>query len=382
MSRPPRILLSAGEASGDRLGAGLARELRTLRPDVELLGMGGDEMGEAGVRLVRHASGVAVMGLVEVVTHLPVVLGAMQALERTIDEEPPDLVVPVDFPDFNLRLAARARTRGIPVVYYVSPQVWAWRAGRAREIARVVRRMLVLFPFEVEFYERAGVPVTFVGHPAAARRATARREEVLRSAGLSPDRPTLALLPGSRRKEVRRLLPVLLEAFARLRRERPALQAVVPRARTLPPGFVERIAAGADPEISILDGSYPEILDVSDAAAVASGTATLDAAMSGLPSVVVYRMHALSYLLARRLVRVEHIALPNLIAGRRLLPELVQAECRPERLAEELAPFLDDPRVGARVRQSLLRLRESLRGDGAFRRAAESVLAELPAGLR
>lgn len=382
MSRPPRIFLSAGEASGDRLGAGLARELRALCPGVELVGMGGDEMAEAGVRLVRHASGVAVMGLVEVLTHLPVVLGAMQALERALDDEPPDLLVPVDFPEFNLRLAARARARGIPVVYYVSPQVWAWRAGRAREIARLVRRMLVLFPFEAEFYERAGVPVTFVGHPAAAARESVRREEVLRSAGLSTDRPTLALLPGSRRKEVRRLFPVLLGALARLRRERPALQAVVPRARTLPPGFLEGIAARAGSEVSILDGSYPEILDVSDAGAVASGTATLDAAMAGLPSVVVYRMHALSYLLARRLVRVEHIALPNLIAGRRLLPELVQADCRPERVAAEIAPFLDDPEVRERARDSLLRLRGALRGDGAFRRAAESVLAELPAGFR
>jgi lipid-A-disaccharide synthase len=339
-------------------------------------------MAEVGVRLVRHASEVAVMGFVEVLTHLPVVLGAMHALERSLDDEPPDLVVPVDFPDFNLRLAARARARGIPVVYYVSPQVWAWRAGRAREIARIVRRMLVLFPFEAEFYERAGVPVTFVGHPAAASRRPVRREEVFRSAGLSPDRPTLALLPGSRGKEVGRLFPVLLEALARLKRERPTLQAVVPRARTLPPGFLERIAARAGAEVSILDGWYPQILDVSEAGAVASGTATLDAAMSGLPSVVVYRMQALSYLLARRLVRVDHIALPNLIAGRRLLPELVQADCRPDRVAAELAPFLDDPRVREGARESLLRLRAALRGDGAFRRAAEAVLAELPAGLR
>jgi len=382
MSRPPRIFLSAGEASGDRLGAGLARELRALRPGVDLVGMGGDEMAEAGVRLVRHASSVAVMGLVEVLTHLPVVLGAMQALESALDDEPPDLVVPVDFPDFNLRLAARARARGIPVVYYVSPQVWAWRAGRAREIARIVRRMLVLFPFEAEFYQRAGVPVTFVGHPAAARRPAAHRAEVLAAAGLAPDRPLVALLPGSRRKEVRRHFPVLLEALGLLRRARSGIQAVVPRARTLPPGFLEAIAARSGEEVRILEGSYPEILEVSEAGAVVSGTATLDAAMAGLPSVVVYRMQTLSYLLARRLVRVEHIALPNLVAGRRILPELVQEDCRPDRVASELVRFLEDPEARGTAREALLRLRGTLRGDGALRRAAESVLAELPAGLR
>jgi lipid-A-disaccharide synthase len=380
--RPPRVFLSAGEASGDRLGAGLARELRALRPDVALVGLGGDEMAEAGVRLVRHASSVAVMGIFEVLAHLPLLVGAMQALENALDDESPDIVVPVDFPDFNLRFAARARARGIPVVYYVSPQVWAWRAGRAREIARIVQRMLVLFPFEAEFYERAGIPVTFVGHPAAARRGAAARADVRAIAGLHPDRPLLALLPGSRRKEVRRLFPVLLGALASLRRERSEIQAVVPRARTLPPGFLESIAARAGEPVTILDGSYPEILDAADAAAVASGTATLDAAMSGLPSVVVYRMQPLSYLLARRLVRIEHIALPNLIAGRRLLPELVQDECSADRVASELARFLDDPGAREHARQALLGLRGALRGDGAFRRAAEAVLAELPEGLR
>lgn len=381
MRRRPRILLSAGEASGDRLAAGLARELLARCPGVDLVGMGGDEMADAGVRLVRHASEVAVVGLVEVLTHLPAVLGAMEALEAILDRERPDLVVPVDYPDFNLRLAARARARRVPVVYYVSPQVWAWRRGRLRAIAAMVRRMLVLFPFEEPFYRSAGIPVTFVGHPAASRRPVTDREAVRSALGIRPDDPLVALLPGSRRKEVRRHYPILLDALRILRRRHPRLQAVVPRARTVP-GPLLASRASRHPGLRILDGAYPEILEVSDVGVVASGTATLDAAMASLPSVVVYRMQSLSYVLARRLVRVDHIALPNLIAGERIFPELVQDDCSPDRIATEIGRFLDDPRRAEAVRTSLGRIRQSLSGEGAFGRAAEAVLSELPPGLR
>ena len=329
MSRRPRVLISAGEASGDRLGAGLARAIHELRPDVELLGMGGDEMAAAGVRLVQHASEVAVVGFVEVLRHLPAIRRAMARLEDHLDAERPDVVVPIDFPDFNLRLAARAHRRGIPVVYYVSPQVWAWRRGRVVEIRRIVRRMLVLFPFESPFYDGCGVPVTFVGHPAAAGSASPPDPRLRERLGLPPSGPIVALLPGSRRGEVTRHLPILLEAARRLRRRRPAPSFIVPRARTVPPGLLEEIVASSGVEgVVVHAGDYPAILGACAAGAVASGTATLDAALAGLPSVVVYRMQALSYLLARRLVRVPHIALPNLVAGRRIFPELVQGVSR------------------------------------------------------
>lgn len=381
MSRPPRILLSAGEASGDRLAAGLAREILRLRPDAELFGMGGDEMAEAGVRLVTHASAVSVVGLLEVVTHLPSILRAMRAVTRAAEETPPDLVVPVDFPDFNLRLATRFASRGIPIVYYVSPQVWAWRRGRVRQIARVVRRVLALFPFEERFYAGEGVPVTFVGHPAAARSIDpGEGREAARAAGLDPDRPFLALLPGSRVGEVSRLLPIQLSALELLRRARPGLQGVVPGARTLPREWIEKLARGAD--VAVLSGGYPAILAAATVGIVASGTATLDCALAGLPSVVVYRMQPLTYLLARRLVRVDHIALPNLVAGRRLLPELVQDACRPERIAEEAGRLLDDPPVREGMRRALADIRGRLSGEGAWERAARGVLAELPPDLR
>jgi len=380
VSRPVKIALSAGEASGDRLGAGLARALRSRRPEIELVGMGGDEMADAGVRLVQHASEVAVVGVVEVVRHLPAIRAATARWASLLREERPDLLVPIDFPDFNLRLSAKARAAGVPVVYYVSPQVWAWRRGRVRTIRELVRRMLVLFPFEASFYDGAGVPVTFVGHPAAAARRPAARAELLPRLALDPARPVIALLPGSRVGEAGTLLPILRDAAARVGAARSDAQFVVPKARTLPPGFLESIVAQAPrgaPAIVVHDADYPGVLEVADCGAVASGTATLDCALAGLPIVAVYRMRGMSYWIARALVSVPHIALPNLVAGRRIVPELIQEECTPEAIAAALLAYLDDPARRAATRRELAEVRSLLEGDGAFERAADAVLAEL-----
>lgn len=377
MSRPLKIMISAGEASGDRLGAGLARSLQRLHPGLSLFGMGGDEMAEAGVRLVQHASEVAVVGFVEVIRHLPTIRRAMSRLTSAARTERPDLVVPIDFPDFNLRLAGHMKDAGIPIVYYVSPQVWAWRKGRVAAMRKLVRRMLVLFPFESAFYQEEGVPATFVGHPAAAARERAKRTELLPRVGLDPGRPVVALLPGSRVGEAGRIFPVLLEAARVLSRTHPRVQFAVPKARTIPDGFLERIAATAPvPGLGICGDAYPGILDVADAGAVASGTATLDAALAGLPFVAVYRMQALSYRVAKALVSVEHVALPNLIAGARIVPELVQGDCNPSAVASALSDLLDDPSRAAATRLGLLGVRDQLRGDGAFDRAAAAVLDE------
>jgi lipid-A-disaccharide synthase len=377
VSRTLKIMISAGEASGDRLGAGLARALSRLHPGVELVGMGGGEMDAAGVRLVSHAEDVAVVGFLEVIRHLPTIRRAMSRLEAVLRDERPDVLVPVDFPDFNLRLSARADALHVPVVYYVSPQVWAWRRGRVRTMRRFVRRMLVLFPFEREFYDAEGVPVTFVGHPAAGPGARATRDVLLPRLGLDPGRPVVALLPGSRVGEAGRLFPILLEAAARLRRTHPSVQFAVPKAGTIPAGFLEGLAAASSVSgLVTCEGVYPGILEVADAAAVASGTATLDAALAGVPFVAVYRMHPLSYLIARMLVRVDHIALPNLVAGGRIVPELVQGACTPEAVSSALAGFLDDPRRADDLRAGLSGVRARLSGDGAFDRAAAAVLAE------
>ncbi|MBZ5639277.1 MAG: lipid-A-disaccharide synthase [Acidobacteriia bacterium] len=382
MTRPLRIMISAGEASGDRLGAGLARALRRLAPGVELLGMGGDEMASSGVRIVQHLSEVSVVGIVEVLKHLPALRRAMARLTEAIERERPDLVVPVDFPDFNLRLAGRASRAGLPVVYFVSPSVWAWRRGRLRAIRARIRRMLVLFPFEARFYEDAGVPVTFVGHPAveAAAAAKGSREEILVRAGLDPGARILALLPGSRPGEVDRLFPVMLEAAALLLRDRRDLRVVVPRAATVPRESLEAFArvAGLD-GVRIHDGDYPAILSACAAGAVASGTATLEAALAGLPMVVVYRLNPATYLLARLLVRVPHIALPNLVLGRGVVPELIQGRCTAEAIAEALRRYLEDPAFSARARSALRDVRDRLGLPGVFDRAAAAALAEVRA---
>jgi lipid-A-disaccharide synthase len=383
MTRPPRILISAGEASGDRLGAGLSKAILRRRPDTELFGMGGDEMAAAGVRIVQHASEVAVMGLFEVLTHLPTLRAAMGRLEGCLADERPDLVVPIDFPDFNLRLAQRAKRAAAPVVYFVSPQIWAWRQRRVRRIKRLVRRMLVLFPFETEFYDGQGVPVTFVGHPAADRaEATVDRDALLRGAGLDPSREVVALVPGSREIEVERVLPTLLRSARIVRSRRPEVQFLIPVAGTVPRSRVEAMIRSDGSIDAVVHGAdFPQILGACQAGAVTSGTASLEAALVGLPMVVVYRMRWASYLLARMLVRVEHAALPNLIAGRRIVPELIQREMRPEVVAEHLVAYLESPDRAAAVREELAGVREKLGEPGAFDRAAEAVLAEIaPAG--
>ncbi len=339
--------------------------------------MGGDEMKDAGVRLVQHASEVAVVGFVEVIEHLPTIRRAMGRLEAAVRKERPDVVVPIDFPDFNLRLAARVHPSGIPVVYYVSPQVWAWRKGRVRTMRALLRRMLVLFPFEKAFYEAFGVPATFVGHPAAAEHPRASRVELLSRIGLDPSLRVVALLPGSRTGEVLRLFPIQLAAAKALRRDHPSLQFVVPKARTIPAGLLQGIGASAGlPGLVTCEGEYPGILEVADAGVVASGTATLDAALAGLPFVAVYKLQFLSYLIARALVRVDHIALPNLVAGDRIVPELVQQECTPAAIADALGGFLDDPSRAEALRLGLSGVRAKLCGDGAFDRAAAAVLQE------
>jgi lipid-A-disaccharide synthase len=330
------------------------------------------------VRLVQHASEVAVVGIVEVVRHLPAIRRAMGRLTRALEEERPDLVVPIDFPDFNFRLAARARRASVPVVYYVSPQVWAWRKGRVATLRGLVRRVLVLFPFEAPFYAAAGVPATFVGHPAAATRPRARREDLLPQVGLAADRPVVALLPGSRVGEAGRILPVLLDGARRYAARAPGTQFAVPEARTLPSGFLDAIAARTPvPGLRIVRGGYPGILEVSDAGAVASGTATLDAALAGLPFLAVYRMQPLTFLIARSLIDVDHIALPNLVAGERVVPELVQGAFTGEAIATGIGELLEDPARAEAMRERLAVVRTRLCGEGAFERAGAAVLEEL-----
>ncbi len=374
----------AGEASGDRLGAGLARALRERRPDVELFGMGGDLMAEVGVRVVQNYSGIAVVGLSEVLMHLPALRRAMRRVSDCLESERPDLLVPVDYPEFNLKVAKRAQELGVPVVYYVSPQVWAWRRGRVRRIRDLVRRMLVLFPFEPRIYEESNVPVTFVGHPAGEPPEDGRsREELCAHAGLDPSRPVVGLLPGSRSVEVRRLLPTMLDTVALLRSSRPELQCLILEAPGLPAAKLRELAERSSVEsYRIHAGDFPAILGVCSVGLVAAGTASLEAAVAGLPMAVVHRISWPTYYIGRKLVRLDHVALPNLIIGRRVVPELLQAGFTPERAAAVLSGYLDRPAETESVRKALLEVKQMLGGPGAFARAARAVLAELDGSPR
>ena len=373
-------MISVGEASGDRLGAGLAAALRQRDPAIELVGMGGPQMRDAGVRLVQDSAEVSVVGIWEVLARLPQIRRAMHRLERVLEDERPDLLVPIDFPDFNLRLAARAGRSNIGVVYFVSPQVWAWRPRRVHQIRRLVREMLVLFDFEREFYRNADVPVTWVGHPLAeAPPDTSDLADLRRRVGLQPDSTVVALLPGSRAGEIKRHMPVLLGAAALLRRERPALEFLVPLAPSAPGCAVrDTIRDSGLERIHVHAGDFPGVLRVCTAGAVASGTASLDAAMVGLPMVVIYRMSPITYWIGKRLIQVDHIAMPNLIAGKGIVPELLQDECNAARIAAELDRYLGDPSHAESVRNALQAVSRKLGDPGVYARAAERVLAHLP----
>lgn len=369
---PPRLLISCGEPSGDFYGGELLHHLRAARPDLAAFGLGGDHVLAQGANLQAHARDVAVVGLLEVVKHLGDLKAVFNRILAEADRGRPDVAVLVDYPDFNLRLAKALHRRGIPVVYYVSPQVWAWRRGRIKTIKAAVARMLVLFPFEEAIYREAGVPVTFVGHPLLEHvKPASDRGAFLREIGLDPSRPVVAILPGSRRQEVAHNLPPLAGAIAAIAARRPEAQFVLAAAPTLDETTYHGVRA------RVVRGRTHEVLGAADVGLVASGTATVEAALLGLPMVVVYRVSPMSFALGRPLVRVRHFAMVNLIAGREIVPELMQGAFTPERVAAEALALLEDPAKAKAVRASLAEVRRQLGEPGASARAAAIVAAML-----
>jgi lipid-A-disaccharide synthase len=368
------VLIVAGEASADLHAARALQELRTLRPGVHAFGVGGPRLREAGLEALAPAEDISVMGLAEVLPRLPRILGILRSLASAAAERRPKAALLVDLPDFNLRLAARLRKLGIPVVYYVSPTIWAWRKGRAKKIARVVDRMLCILPFEPGFYEGTGVAARFVGHPFAERPAPATPASYRAALGLEGARTTVALVPGSRPEELRRLFPRMLDAAEKIRAAHPDVQFIVPVAPTLArETFLPYLSSHRTIDVKLVDGRTEEVVGASDAALVKSGTSTLEAGLMLRPMVVVYRLSWLTYVVAKLLVRVAHIALVNILAGRRLVPELMQGEATPARMAGEVERLLGD--AGAREAQlaGLREVRASLGEPGAPRRVAEEL---------
>jgi lipid-A-disaccharide synthase len=358
-------MIVAGEASGDLHGSSLVREALGIDPELEFFGIGGPRMREAGVDTLVDASAMAVFGLIEVVSHFDVIYRAYATLKKIIRTDPPDLLILIDYPGFNLLLAKLAKGAGVRVLYYISPQVWAWRVGRVKKIARVVDRMAVVFPFEVPFYEKEGVPVTFVGHPLVDTvRPTMVRAEAQAAFGLDPGRRTVGLFPGSRHGEIRALLGTVLEAAGLLRQRFPDLQFVLPLAPTLTAADLASQLDSAPFDIKVVEGKGYDVMQVCDAIVTVSGTVTLEIALMGVPMVIIYRVSPLTYAIGKRLVKVEHAGLCNIVAGERVVRELIQDDAEPAWIAAEIANILTDDRYAAEMRAKLAGVKAKLGSGG------------------
>lgn len=364
------LLLVAGEASGDLHGAALVDALRARVPDLRVAGIGGARLRAAGMRVLVDMADVATMGFTETFGTIGRLLGAYRRLTSFLDQERPDLLVLIDYPEFNLILARRAKRRGVPVFYFIGPQVWAWRRGRVRKILQRVDRMALVFPFEPALYDADANVARFVGHPLLdVVRATRPSGDTRRLLGLDPDRPTLALLPGSRKKEIQALLPSMCEAAEQLSRD--GWQSAIALAPSLEEKDVAAALDGASSPIRVVRDDTYNLLAASDVAIVASGTATLESALLGCPMVIVYRVSPLTYWLARRLIRIDFIGMPNIILERSVFPELIQNDVNASAISRAAREML--ARRGE-LAGALAQVRERLGEPGAADRAAQMAL--------
>jgi lipid-A-disaccharide synthase len=372
---PTSIMIVAGEASGDLHGAGLCAALRTLAPGTRVFGMGGERMRAAGAELLADVSRRAGVGGTEVVSSVPGLYRVFRRMRAVLEREPPSVLVLIDFPEFNLRLARAARRVGVPVVYFVPPQIWVWRGRRIRTIRRLVSLVLAVFPFERDLYREAGVPVEFVGHPLVDALAPApTRAEARRALGLANDALVIGLLPGSRHGEASRLLPPMIAAAERLRARRSGTQFVLAQAATLDDTVVQQAVAGA-PAIRIVRDAAYTVMRAADLLLVASGTATLEAALLGTPMVVCYRVSRATELVVRLLIRVPWINLVNLTLGRAVVPELrLRHEFTVDRLAEEAERLIESPAARQAQCAAFTELDGQLGEPGVMMRAARLIL--------
>lgn len=369
-----RILLSCGEASGDLYAGALIDALRRRQPDVDVFGLGGDRFAAAGGRLVADYHRLSVTGLTEALSVVPRSLKTLRLLLDAAKTEKPDVAVLIDFPDFNFRLMHRLKKRGIPVVYYISPQLWAWRAGRIRSMKRGATRVLPIFPFEEAIYQKQKIDVRFVGHPLIdLAKPQLSRDAFLKKLNLDPSKPVLALLPGSRTNELTRLAPVMAQAVPSIAARVPGVQFVVARAPNLNDGLFEPFGLSGV-TIRIVDTQTDDVLNACDAVVTASGTATVQTALYGKPMVVIYKLSPMTYRLGIRLARVDKYAMVNLIAGDRIVVELIQDACTAEAVADEAVKLLSDDPYRRRMISDLEEVKRQLGGSGASDRAAEAVL--------
>jgi lipid-A-disaccharide synthase len=366
------IMIVAGEASGDMHGANLVREMLNLDPALNFYGIGGNRLQKEGVELLANASDMAVVGLTEVVSKLGSILKIMGMMKRSLDERRPDLVILIDYPDFNIPLAKAAKKRGIKVFYYISPQVWAWRKSRIGQIKKTVSKMAVILPFEVETYRQKSFGVNYVGHPLLDMvQLNYSKQESRKKFGLSEDEITIGILPGSRTSEVRILMPELLRAAQILKREMPDLQFVLPLADTLEETSVTEIISRFDVKVKVVSGHTYDVISCADLALVASGTATLETALLGVPMIIVYKISLLSYFIGRLFVHVKNIGLVNIIADKTIVPELIQGDASGKRIAAEALLILKNGERKQEMIKELAAIRAKLGVPGAAIRAAQ-----------
>jgi lipid-A-disaccharide synthase len=372
------VMILAGEASGDAHASEFVGQLKIVQPDIRLSGMGSQAMGKAGVDIFFDSSIIAVVGLIEVLHHWGDIKKAMKIVKQRLDETRPDLLVLVDYPEFNLKMARHARQLGIKVLFYISPQVWAWRPKRIHKIGSLIDHMAVIFKFEQRYYEKAGIPVSFVGHPLVGKVKTEGGPEQARvRLGVSVDAKIVGLFPGSRRSEVARLLPVLLATARRLQTHNPAISFLLPVAPGLDFEEISRQAANTGLNIVVTREDLYDVISSCDAIATCSGTVTLEIALLNIPMCILYKISGLSYLIMRRLVTIPHIGLANIVADKAVIREFLQADVNPETLSAELLELTENQQYREQIKTGLAQVRTNLgAGDGA-KNMAQLVLSLL-----
>jgi lipid-A-disaccharide synthase len=377
-SKAIKILFSAGEASGDQHGANLFLALKQRCADIQGLGMGGEKMQQAGISIRYHSAQIAVIGVVEVIKHYTEIRRAFKQLQQLIVTEKPDLLICIDYKEFNLKLAQFAKKQQVKVLFYIGPQLWAWRPRRVVTYAQAVDKMAVIFPFETRYYEAEHVAVDYVGHPCVdtvyARRSKA---DNLREFALQADAPIIGLLPGSRTQEIKRLLPLMLQAAQLLKQQHPRVQFILPQAESIQESLLNSYLATANLPVQLIQQQRYEAISCCDAVMTSSGTATLEMALLGIPMVLSYRLSPLTYLLGRWLVQTPFIGLPNIIAGRKIVTELIQHQANAQNLFLEINRLLIDPLYAQTQREQLATVRQQLGKGGASMRVAELALEML-----
>lgn len=370
-----KIMISVGEASGDLHGASLAYALKAIQPEIKIFGMGGQAMKAAGVDIAYDIADLGVIGFVEIIKNLPKLFRLRDRLAELMDRERPDALVIIDYHGFNIRLAKIAKQKGIPVISYICPKVWAWGRGRAKEVAETVEKVAAIFPFEVDVYQEAGANVTFVGNPLLdIVKTTMSKADAYEFFGANPTKPVVLLLPGSRQQEIIKLLPVMLTAAEKIQEQVPGCQFFLPIASTISREMLMKIIGEHQVTVNLTEKNTYDLMNIANIGIAASGTVTLEAALMQLPTVIIYKVAALSYCIGKLIIKIPYVSLPNIVAGRKIVPELIQGAANTDNIVKEAVPMLTEANVRNAIIKDLAEMRHKLGTTGAVQRVAHEIL--------